>query len=97
MTATIESTDKAVSAAADHPLTPLSADEIRAVRRIVDENGLLGESGRFVYAALEEPHKDVVLAFSPGDPIERRARVRAPIWSCRSPGRRSSTATMSIR
>ena len=59
----------------DHPLTPLSADEIREVRRIVGAHGLLGESVRFVYAALEEPHKDVVLAFEPGDPIERRARI----------------------
>ncbi|WP_418003552.1 primary-amine oxidase [Mycobacterium sp. PDNC021] len=59
----------------DHPLTPLSADEIREVRRIVGAHGLLGESVRFVYAALEEPHKDVVLAFQPGDPIERRARI----------------------
>ncbi|WP_071286679.1 primary-amine oxidase [Mycolicibacterium llatzerense] len=59
----------------DHPLTPLSADEIREVRRIVGAHGLLGESVRFVYAALEEPHKDVVLAFRPGDPIERRARI----------------------
>ena len=65
MTATIETMDTG-SAAADHPLTPLSADEIRAVRRIVDENGLLGDSGRFVYVALEEPHKDVVLAFHAG-------------------------------
>lgn len=59
----------------DHPLTPLSADEIREVRCIVGAHGLLGESVRFVYAALEEPHKDVVLAFQPGDPIERRARI----------------------
>ena len=72
MTATIEPTSTTV---VDHPLTPLSADEIREVRRIVDEHGLLGDSVRFVYAALEEPHKDVVLAFRPGDAIERRARI----------------------
>jgi primary-amine oxidase len=74
-TATIETVDQTASAAADHPLAPLTADEIRAVRRIADANGLLGESVRFVYVALDEPHKDTVLAFSPGDPIERRARV----------------------
>jgi len=74
-TATVETVDQTASAAPDHPLTPLTADEIRAVRRIVDANGLLGESVRFVYTALEEPHKETVLAFSPGDPIERRARV----------------------
>ncbi|OBJ93233.1 tyramine oxidase [Mycolicibacterium conceptionense] len=76
MTATFEKVGAGIDTAApDHPLTPLSADEIRAVRRIIEENGLLGESGRFVYAALEEPHKNVVLSFTPGDPIERRARV----------------------
>ncbi|MBE1549714.1 primary-amine oxidase [Mycobacterium sp. OAS707] len=74
-TATVETVDQTASAAPDHPLTPLTADEIRAVRRIVDAHGLLGESVRFVYTALEEPHKETVLAFSPGDPIERRARV----------------------
>jgi primary-amine oxidase len=59
----------------DHPLVPLTADEIRTVRHIIDGHGLLGESVRFVYLALDEPHKDAVLAFSPGDPIFRRARV----------------------
>ena len=47
-TATIEAADQAASAAPDHPLTPLSADEIRAVRGIVDDNGLLSDSVRFV-------------------------------------------------
>ncbi len=76
MTATLDKAGtKSGTTLPDHPLTPLSADEIREVRRIVDEHGLLGESVRFVYAALEEPHKDVVLAFRPGDPIERRARI----------------------
>jgi primary-amine oxidase len=74
-TATIEPVETAGSATPDHPLTPLSADEIRAVRRIADAHGLLSESVRFVYVALDEPHKKTVLAFSPGDPIDRRARV----------------------
>lgn len=74
-TATIEAAGQTGSAAPDHPLTPLTADEIVAVRAIVADAGLLGESVRFVYVALEEPHKQTVLAFRPGDPIERRARV----------------------
>jgi primary-amine oxidase len=74
-TATIETVDPTGSPAADHPLSPLTADEIRAVRRIVDAHGLLGESVRFVYVALDEPRKETVLAFRAGDPIERRARV----------------------
>ncbi|WP_319456674.1 MULTISPECIES: primary-amine oxidase [unclassified Mycobacterium] len=74
-TAIVETVTDTAPASPDHPLTPLSADEIRAVRRIVETHGLLGEQVRFVYVALEEPHKQVVLAFAPGDPIERCARV----------------------
>lgn len=70
MTATIDT-----KTTIDHPLTPLSADEIRAARRIVDAHGLLGDSVRFVFVALEEPHKSEVLAFRPGDAMDRRARV----------------------
>ena len=99
MTATAEKTVVTGSVSSEHPLNPLSADEIRAVRRIIDENGLLGSSGRFVYVALEEPHKDVVLSFTPGDPVERRARV---IMLDRDSGQGtdlivSVTATMSTR
>ncbi|AWT56483.1 primary-amine oxidase [Mycolicibacterium smegmatis] len=72
MTATIEPVRQQT---VDHPLTPLTADEIRAARSIVVENGLVTDTVRFVYLALEEPHKQTVLAFEPGAPIERRARV----------------------
>jgi primary-amine oxidase len=72
---TIDTFGQTPSGASAHPLTPLSVDEIRAVRRIVDTNGLLGADVRFVYVALDEPHKKIVLAFKPGDPIDRRARV----------------------
>ncbi|APE34744.1 tyramine oxidase [Nocardia mangyaensis] len=60
---------------ADHPLTPLSADEIRAVKTVLTDAGLVGDSVRFVYVALDEPHKSMVQGFTPGDLIERRARV----------------------
>jgi primary-amine oxidase len=74
-TATIKFTDQTAPAATDHPLNPLSANEIRAVRGIVEADGLLGEDVRFVYVALDEPHKKTVQAFRAGDPIDRRARV----------------------
>jgi primary-amine oxidase len=74
-TSTIESVADTAAAVPDHPLNPLSADEIRAVRAIIAENGLLGAQVRFVFVALSEPHKSTVLAFRAGDPIERRARV----------------------
>lgn len=74
-TSSIDTVDRVASAAPDHPLTPLSAAEIRAVKRILDSNGLLAEHTKFAHVALEEPPKDAVLAFQPGDPIDRRARV----------------------
>jgi primary-amine oxidase len=58
-----------------HPLDRLSADEIDTARRIVDEQGLLSPTTRFALLALEEPPKDQVLAFRPGDRIDRRVRV----------------------
>ncbi|MDV8070668.1 primary-amine oxidase [Rhodococcus sp. IEGM 1366] len=60
---------------ADHPLAPLSANEIRSARRILVDNGLVGEDTRFVYMALAEPHKTTVLAYTRGAHIERRARI----------------------
>ncbi|MGY1841778.1 MULTISPECIES: primary-amine oxidase [unclassified Modestobacter] len=60
---------------ATHPLSRLSAEEFTAIRSIVAEAGLVGEQTKFVYVGLDEPHKNVVLAWRPGDPIERRARV----------------------
>jgi primary-amine oxidase len=74
-TAAIQTLGQAGPATPDHPLTPLTADEIRAVRRIVDAHSLLGDTGRFVYVALDEPDKAAVLSFRAGDPINRRARV----------------------
>ncbi len=58
-----------------HPLARLTADEIAAAAQVVREAGLVGKDTRFVYVGLIEPHKDDVLAFTPGDPIERRVRV----------------------
>ena len=60
---------------ATHPLSRLSAEEFAAIRSIVVDADLVGEQTKFVYVGLEEPHKKVVLAWQPGDPIERRARV----------------------
>ncbi|WP_433474518.1 primary-amine oxidase [Spirillospora sp. CA-142024] len=56
-----------------HPLDPLGADEIRAVGRILAEDGLAG--ARVAYLGLEEPPKRTVLEFAPGEPVHRRARV----------------------
>ncbi|EME66299.1 tyramine oxidase [Rhodococcus ruber BKS 20-38] len=74
-TATTPFTEAAATPAPDHPLTPLTADEITAVKETVSAAGLVTEHVRFVYVGLEEPHKSTVLAFRPGDHLERRARV----------------------
>ncbi len=58
-----------------HPLDPLTADEIAAARDIVRRDLDLPSTTRFVTVRLQEPPKDVVRAFSPGDPIERQAFV----------------------
>ncbi len=44
-----------------HPLTPLSADEIRAATRILRESGRLPAGARFSLIELDEPPKDQVL------------------------------------
>ncbi|RFU22474.1 primary-amine oxidase [Geodermatophilus marinus] len=58
-----------------HPLARMTAAEIDTAREVVAAAGLVGERTKFVYVGLEEPHKADVLAWSPGDPLERRLRV----------------------
>jgi primary-amine oxidase len=60
---------------ADHPLSRLSADEIRTARVIMAEAGLVSVTSRFPILALDEPPKDSVLTFSKGDPVVRRVRA----------------------
>lgn len=62
-------------AAPEHPLQRLSADEIRAARALFDAKGMLSPTTRFALLGLEEPAKDAVLGFKPGDPIDRRVRA----------------------
>jgi primary-amine oxidase len=59
-------------AQAGHPLDPVSAAEFRAGRDVLAAAGLLGESVRFAYYGLDEPHKDQVLA---GPAPDRRLRA----------------------
>jgi primary-amine oxidase len=80
-----EVTDTAVRAESQaeshpaHPLDPVSATEYRAGRQILAAAGLLGESVRFAYYGLDEPHKADVL----GGPAQDRL---AP--DCPAPDRR---------
>jgi Cu2+-containing amine oxidase len=58
-----------------HPLQRLGADEVRLARTVLAEHGLVGEHTRFAYLGLEEPPKSEVLAFRPGEPVERAWHV----------------------
>jgi primary-amine oxidase len=58
-----------------HPLDPMTETEIRAVKEILEREGLLGESVRFAFLGLAEPDKADVLAFADGDAVNRRFRA----------------------
>ncbi|GIF67359.1 amine oxidase [Asanoa ishikariensis] len=60
---------------AGHPLERLSAAEIDAARTLFQKNDLLSPTTRFATLALEEPAKGAVLAWRPGDPLDRRVRA----------------------
>jgi primary-amine oxidase len=59
-----------------HPLEPLSVEEIKvavATVKGVKQAQLLSDRTRFMSVALQEPPKDCVLAYNPGDSIDRQA------------------------
>jgi len=60
---------------AEHPLSPLTAEDIDTARDVIVDAGLVGDDTRFVYVGLDEPDKSVVHAFAAGDEVERRVRV----------------------
>ena len=61
------------AAVADHPLAPLTLEEIQAAVRIVREERGLGPKHRFAGLTLKEPPKEQVLSYQPGDTFEREA------------------------
>jgi primary-amine oxidase len=65
----------AANATVEHPLDPLTPDEIRAAVAIVRAGRRLPASARFAAIRLHEPPKDAVRSFTPGTHIERRAWV----------------------
>ncbi|MDQ1466609.1 MAG: primary-amine oxidase, partial [Actinomycetota bacterium] len=63
------------TATVDHPLAMLSNEEMTRAGKIIVGSGRLPESARFVHLVLHEPAKEDVLAWQPGDPIDRQARA----------------------
>jgi primary-amine oxidase len=59
----------------DHPLEPLTAAEIETATGCLREVRRLPESARFALVILQEPAKEEVKAFRPGDGLDRRAFV----------------------
>ncbi|MGZ4574273.1 MAG: primary-amine oxidase [Mycobacteriaceae bacterium] len=66
-----------VVSGASHPLSRLTPEEITGARDVLTAAGLVSESTRFVYVGLDEPDKAEVLAFQPGDGIDRHVRLMA--------------------
>src|ERR1700761_2514470 len=58
-----------------HPLDPLSVEEIQKACVLVKTIKGLGPECRFAMIHLQEPAKGAVLAYQPGDAIERLAFV----------------------
>ena len=65
----------ATAATVSHPLEPLTPQEIAAAVAIVREQKSLTASVRFATVTLNEPAKETVLSFTPGDRIEREAFI----------------------
>ncbi len=58
---------------ADHPLDPLSGPEIAAAAAILKADGLAHDRTRFIAINLEEPPKDAMIAWRPGETLDRQA------------------------
>jgi primary-amine oxidase len=61
--------------AANHPLDPLTQEEITAAVQVLKEAGKVTEASRYMSIALREPPKDEVLKFKLGTRFSRQASV----------------------
>jgi primary-amine oxidase len=59
----------------DHPLESLTAEEIATATEVVRDSGRVDARVIFAYVGLEEPSKDVVRSYRPGDPVARQVRI----------------------
>src|SRR5262245_44284861 len=65
------------SAAPSHPLDPLDAGELIAVRDILAQSGRFSAGTNFAWIQLAEPPKSIVADFRPGSDFPRQAYVAA--------------------
>lgn len=75
MTTTHERPELTTAVEILHPLEPLNAEEITTAVSIVRNDRALSQYFRFACVTLNEPSKDIVLNFKPGDKIEREAFI----------------------
>jgi len=66
-----------------HPLDPLSAEEIAAVKDILVRSGRFSAQSEFAWIQLDEPPKAGVEGFRPGDDIPRKADAAAIDYAAR--------------
>src|SRR6476469_2316619 len=60
-----------------HPLDLVTEEEIAVAAALVRADPRFPEDAVFVHLRLREPHKDVVLGFEPGAPIDREIEAVA--------------------
>ncbi|MBI3926193.1 MAG: primary-amine oxidase [Armatimonadetes bacterium] len=63
----------AAASARQHPLDPLTREELETMVRVLKEAGKTREGSLFPIAVLHEPAKELVRAWKPGDPVVRQA------------------------
>ena len=73
----VQAPDSAAASSPRHPLDPLSAAEVRAAIAALAKAGRVDEFALYPLVTLEEPPKAVVLAWTPGQAIPRRAFIIA--------------------
>jgi len=62
-----------VAAQAQHPLDPLTADEIKTTARVLTSSTRFPPGALFSTVVLKEPRKQEVLSYEPGAPLNRSA------------------------
>jgi primary-amine oxidase len=58
-----------------HPLDMVRGEEIERACEVVRVSGRVGESALFAHVVLDEPAKDELARWSPGDPVDRQVRA----------------------
>ena len=60
---------------AAHPLSLLTPDEVTIAKAVLDATGEVPDGASIVHILLDEPTKDELAAWSPGDPVHRKVEA----------------------